>query len=187
MLMKNHGSFSGNPKTQWLVNEDGEDRDMMLIDDFSYIDPDGRKWSAPKESVINGASIPRPLWSSVGSPYTDDYRRASIVHDVACDDSTVNRKDADVMFYHASLAGGCSFLQAKLLYAGVRIGAWASETFTAESLSKNTLLFRVPFKATSDEQFLQGKFQEIASELKSLRDDASIDELDAAIDKHVKS
>lgn len=184
--MKNHGSFSGNPKTEWLVDENGADRDMTLIEDFWYIGPDGKKWRAPKGSVINGASIPRPLWSSVGSPYTDDYRRASIVHDVACNDSTVNRKDADVMFYHASLAGGCSFLQAKLLYAGVRIGAWTSTTLTTESLSKDRLLFRVPFKATSDEQFLQSKFQDIATELKALDDEASIDELDAAINKHVK-
>jgi hypothetical protein len=122
----------------------------------------------------------------VGSPYTDDYRRASIVHDVACDDQTVQRKDADVMFYHACLAGGCSFLQAKLLYAGVRIGAWSSASFAAESFAKERMLFRVPFSAFSDEQFIQSKFQEIAIELKTLGDQASIDDLDAVIDKHVK-
>jgi choline dehydrogenase-like flavoprotein len=97
--MSKHGSFSGNPKTEWLVDENGADRDMALIEEFWYLDPGGRKWAAPKGSVINGASMPRPLWSTVGSPYTDDYRRASIVHDVAYDDPTVQRKDADIMFY----------------------------------------------------------------------------------------
>src|SRR5437867_734231 len=121
--MSNHGSFSGNPKTEWLVDSDGADRDMKVIEDFWYIDPDGRTWSAKAGSIINGASIPRPLWSLVGSPYTDDYRRASIVHDVACNDPAVDRKDADVMFFHACRAGGCSPLQARWLYAGVRIGA----------------------------------------------------------------
>lgn len=184
--MSNHGSFSGNPKTEWLVDQSGADRGMSLIQDFWYLDPSGRKWGAPKGSVINGASIPRPLWSMVGSPYTDDYRRASIVHDIACDDQTVQRKDADVMFYHACLAGGCSFLQANLLYAGVRIGAWASASFAPESFAKERMLFRVPFSASSDEQFMQSKFQEIAIELKTLGDQASIADLDAVIDKHVK-
>jgi hypothetical protein len=184
--MSNYGSFSGNPKTEWLVNENGADRDMELIEDFWYRDQAGNIWAAPKGSIINGASIPCPLWSTVGSPYTDDYRRASIVHDVACDDPTVQRKDADVMFYYACLAGGCSFLQAKLLYAGVRIGAWTSASFASESLAKDKLLFRVPFKASSDEQFIQSKFQEIATELKVLSDDASIDALDTVINKHIK-
>lgn len=184
--MSNHGSFSGNPKTEWLVDQSGADRGMALIENFWYLDPNGKKWKAPKGSVINGASIPRPLWSMVGSPYTDDYRRASIVHDVACDDRTVQRKDADVMFYHACLAGGCSFLQAKLLYAAVRIGAWSSAAFAAESFAKERMLFRVPFSAFSDEQFMQSKFQEIAIELKTLGDEASIVDLDAVIDRHVK-
>ena len=184
--MSNHGSFSGNPKTEWLVDKNGDDRDMALLEDFWYLDPSGRKWEAPKGSVINGVSIPRPLWSMVGSPYTDDYRRASIVHDVACDDQTVQRKDADVMFYHACLAGGCSFFQAKLLYAGVRIGAWSSAFLASESFVKERMLFRVPFRAFSDERFIQGKFQEIAIELKKLGDEASIADLDAVIDRHVK-
>jgi hypothetical protein len=184
--MSNHGSFSKNPKTEWLTDESGADRDMALTENFWYRDPSGRKWEAPKGSVISGASIPRPLWSVVGSPYTDDYRRASIVHDVACNDQTVRRKDADVMFYHACLAGGCSFLQAKLLYAGVRIGAWSSASFGAGSFAKERMLFRIPFIAFSDEQFIQSKFQEIAIELKTLADQASIADLDAVIDKHVK-
>jgi len=184
--MSNHGSFSGNPKTEWLVDQNGDDRDMAILEDFWYLDPDGRKWNAPRGSVINGASIPRPLWSTVGSPYTDDYRRASVVHDVACGGPSVQRKDADVMFYHACLAGGCSFLKAKLLYAGVRIGAWSSASLSPESVSAEKLLFRVPFRVLSDEQFLQSKFQEIANELTTLKDDASIAEIDAVLDKHVK-
>lgn len=183
--MKKYGSFSGNPKTEWLV-DNNRDRNMMVIEDFWYLDPDGRKWTAPKGSVVNGASIPRPLWVTVGSPYTGDYRRASIVHDVACDDSTVNRKDADVMFYHACLAGGCSVAQARLLYAGVRIGASTAGIFAKELFAKDRLLFRVPYKTTAEEQFLQSKFQEIAYALLALSEKASFDELDAVIDKHIK-
>ncbi len=40
-LMSHHGSFSGNPKTEWLVDESGADRNMRLLKDFFYTDPDG--------------------------------------------------------------------------------------------------------------------------------------------------
>jgi len=69
--MSNHGSFSGNPKTEWLVDPGATDREMALLFDFSFTDPDGNPWPAPKGSVVNGASIPQPLRSIVGSPYTD--------------------------------------------------------------------------------------------------------------------
>jgi len=184
--MSKHGKFSGNPRTEWLVDGSGADRNMRLLEDFSYTDPDGRLWPAPSRSVIDGASIPRPLWDTVGSPYTDDYRRASVVHDVACGNPTIPRKDADVMFYHACRAGGCSFLRAKLLYAGVRFGAWIGRSLAPNALSRHRLLFRVPFKVVADEQFVHNKFQELAIDLKSLRDDATIAELDTVIEKHLQ-
>jgi len=123
--------FSGNPKTEWLTDKDGPDRNMRLLENFFYIDPDGKKWDAPKDTVVDGATIPQPLWNTVGSPYTGDYRRASIVHDVACvnaaraADYMGERKKADQMFYHACVTGGCSEPQASILYAGVRVGAWS--------------------------------------------------------------
>lgn len=113
--MATHGSFSEDPQTEWITDPEKADRNMKLLADFSYTDPNNRVWLAPKGSKINGASIPRPLWSTVGSPYTDDYRRASIVHDVACaPDSGVPRKDADAMFFHACRAGGCDAVQARI-------------------------------------------------------------------------
>lgn len=98
---------------------------MALLERFSYIDPDGREWVADAGVTIDGATIPRPLWTLLGSPYTGDYRRASIVHDVATDhpDSAGARRAADRMFFHACRAGGCSLREAIVLYVGVRIGA----------------------------------------------------------------
>ena len=120
-----HGHFSGEPKSQWLTDENKADREMRLLEDFSFTDPSGTLWVTPRDYVVDGASIPRPLWTLVGSPYTGDYRRASIVHDKACDDASGNinaRRAADRMFYHACRAGGCSIKEATLLYIGVRIG-----------------------------------------------------------------
>lgn len=185
--MSSHGSFSGNPKTEWLTHQGDEDRDMKLLEDFTFTDPDGKAWLAPLGSVVNGASIPRALWSTVGSPYTDDYRRASIVHDVACDSQGISRKDADVMFFHACRAGGCSPVQARILYAGVRIGAWTSSNLPDEALSAKRLLFRnhitVPF---AEESFIKGKLSDIANEMKGIPDEPTIEQLDEAIAKHIK-
>lgn len=185
--MSSHGYFSGNPKTEWLTNPDTEDRNMQLLEDFSFTDPYGRVWLAPIGSIVNGASIPRPLWSTVGSPYTDDYRRASVVHDIACASTVISRKDADIMFYHACRAGGCSPVQARVLYAGVRIGAWALSNLPETSLSSEKLLFRkliaVPF---AEESFLKNKLADISNEMLGLPDEPSIEQLDDAIAKHIK-
>jgi len=121
-----HGCFTGEPLTLWLT-EAVPDRRMKLIDPFAFTDPRGKDWKVPAGyDQMNGASIPRPLWSLIGTPFTGDYRRASIVHDHACDeagDDHALRLAADRMFYHACRAGNCKRWQAMLLYIGVRIGA----------------------------------------------------------------
>lgn len=124
--------FSDDPKTQWLTVP-SPDRDMKLLEDFWFIDRQGKKWLAPAGSEIDGASIPQALWTTVGSPYTGDYRRASIVHDIACDNAKTadDRAAADRMFYEACRAGGCSVEEATELYIGVRIGAaWGGQAAT---------------------------------------------------------
>ena len=125
--MSKHGKFSGEPEARWLTESDEPDRRMRLLGEFWFSDPRRKEWKVPAGyDDMNGASIPRALWSLVGSPYTGDYRRASIVHDKACDDAGEDkgkRRAADRMFYHACREGGCSIRQAIILYVGVRIGA----------------------------------------------------------------
>ena len=104
-----HGHFSSEPEAVWLTEDGTPDRRMKILHDFSFTDPRSRVWEAPAGSVVDGASIPRALWTVVGSPYTGDYRRASIVHDVACDEAggnTKKRRAADRMFFHGCRAGG---------------------------------------------------------------------------------
>lgn len=167
-----NGTFSGNPKTEWL-SELGADRNMRMLEDFWYDDPAGRRWKAPKGSIINGASIPEALWSSVGSPYTGEYRRASIVHDVACDTPGVTRDEADEMFYSACLAGGCSIAQTKMLYLGVRIGSWASGTdlfARAEVLAKP----RLAGEQSRAEVVLKAKYTVVATKLAATPDNFQV-------------
>lgn len=117
------GKFLGEPQTLWLKGP-GADRNMQLLEPFSYQDPKDRLWAVESGYTIDGASIPRALWSLIGSPYTGNYRRASIVHDKACDGAdAAQRRAADRMFFYACRCGGCSWVEAMALYIGVRIGA----------------------------------------------------------------
>lgn len=122
-----HGRFVGTPKTEWI-----EGRDMRLTEDFVYIDPMERAWLAPQGSVINGASIPRALWTIVGGPFEGKYRNASIVHDVACEKMDQPYHAVHRMFYDACLAGGVEENEAgRLYYAVAMFGPrWVFETMT---------------------------------------------------------
>ena len=109
--------FSGEPDARWLTESEA-DRNMCLLADFWFRDRSGKKWCVPEGYEVDGASIPQALWTLVGSPYTGDYRRASIVHDKACDDAqgdATARLKADRMFYEACREGGCSVAEATML------------------------------------------------------------------------
>ncbi|HEU5312639.1 MAG TPA: DUF1353 domain-containing protein, partial [Candidatus Udaeobacter sp.] len=73
------GFYDGEPVTKW--NPDG--RTMTLLTELRYTDPNGNVWVAPIGSVVDGASIPRYLWSFMGGPFEGRYRNASVLHDVA--------------------------------------------------------------------------------------------------------
>lgn len=180
----NNGIFSGNPKTEWL-SERGDDRDMRVIEPFWYVDPAGRRWDAPAGTIINGASIPRTLWSSLGSPYTGDYRRAALVHDAAVGREGVLRGEADNMFHAACLSGGCSRLQAKLLYAGVRLAAWAgaNQALAVEPLAAAPGAYRLPGQQSPRELELRARYTIIANELMGAGDDFS--DIEHIVDRHL--
>jgi hypothetical protein len=113
--MNNFGKFSGYAKTEWIDPK----RKMRLLEDFIYTDPVGKQWNAPKDSIIDGASIPRLLWSFVGGPFEGEYRDASIVHDVACDQMTEPWQHVHLMFYDACRCRGVGEKKAKILFGAV--------------------------------------------------------------------
>jgi hypothetical protein len=180
-----NGSFSGNPKTEWLGDQGG--RFMRLIETFWYLDPHGRRWDAPAGCVTDGATIPRTLWSSLGSPFTGNYRLASILHDSALQNPAIVRIDADNMFYFACLAGGCTLQESKLFYAGVRLGSWATvaRDFVGDLLPFDVPLARLPGQQTPSELEVRAKYTLLASELMVTGD--RFDAVRAAVDRHLGS
>lgn len=148
--MSKKRGFSGDPVTVWRSGENGF-RDMELAETLSFTDH-VKEWVAEKGRVINGASIPRALWSVVGAPYVGRYRRPSIIHDVYCDDATSyrDRRSADRMFYRACRAEGLTRLSSAILYLGVRFGAWRSGGFLIEDDDQPKLATDLSDRETQD-------------------------------------
>lgn len=109
------GAFVGEVVARWLT----DNRQMELVADFAYLDPRGKRWGAPKGSVIDGASIPQVFWTATGGPFEGAYRNASVVHDVACVRRNERWEDVHRMFYYAMRAGGVSATRAAVMYAAV--------------------------------------------------------------------
>ena len=165
---------------------------MVLLANFWYDDPAGQRWPAPKGSVVNGASIPAALWSAVGSPYTGAYRRASVVHDVACDaaaqgpDPAEARRAADQMFYHACRAGGCSAFEAERLFIGVRIGAWLPKIgLWSGAVAAQPLAARSRAQPAIADESVLTTYREIAAELDARRGPWPLAKLEAVVDRHL--
>lgn len=112
---KEWGEFPAPARVELL--DDG--RQVRLLADFVYLDPRGRAWTASKNSVVNGASIPKAFWTIAGGPFEGEYRNASIVHDEACVRMTEPSETVHLMFYEACRCGGVPEYKAKVLYAAV--------------------------------------------------------------------
>src|SRR5262245_25222380 len=108
-----YGRYLGRPILEWL--SDG--RHMRLVKSFGFLDNNRKPWPVPVNAEVDGASIPRPLWSLVGGPFEGKYRDASIIHDYYCDVRTEPWQAVHRVFYNAMRVSGVSELRAKLMYA----------------------------------------------------------------------
>lgn len=126
--------LSGDVITKWLDDSDDDpqtvtdkERRMQLCSEIRFVDNQG-EWIAPAKSFLDGASIPKPFWITVGTPYGDTYRRASVVHDYYCEDSVREKavefpasKEVHRMFYNAMHTDGVNPQKAGIIYLAVQI------------------------------------------------------------------
>jgi hypothetical protein len=110
------GHYSGYVEARW----ENDGRTMTLLSELRYTDPDGKVWIAPAGSVVDGASIPRSLWSLMGGPFEGKYRNASVLHDVSYDQKTRPWSECDRMFYNAMRCSGVSAVEAGTMYYALR-------------------------------------------------------------------
>jgi len=177
--------FSGEPVTRWTA-----ERSMRLVEAFSYEDRKGKIWEAPAGSEINGATIPRALWTSIGAPFVGNYRRATIVHDYFVGElsnpavTSAERKAADRMFYHACLHDGCSLKFAGILYIGVCLGTWIAGL--GETVQKSIDGTQVEYMGDVPEnRFATQKFWQIVDDCGNAITKGDLDAIDAIIEKHL--
>jgi hypothetical protein len=84
-----------------------------------FIDSKGKKWTAPKGHLVDGATIPEFFQSFIGTPYGGAYVLASVIHDVAIDEKKEPWQEVHRVFYDAMLASGVEPQKASLMYMAV--------------------------------------------------------------------
>jgi hypothetical protein len=109
------GHYVGDIKVKF----DKNGRDLILLENFIYIDPKGQTWGAQAGWKVDGASIPQAFWGLVGGPLEGKYREASVIHDVACDQRTKPWKEVHQTFYTAMRCSGVEEMKAKIMYYAV--------------------------------------------------------------------
>lgn len=177
--------FVGEVTAAWLDEREAPDRMMRLTGDFAFIDDQGRRWDAPAGSVVDGASIPSVFWNKfIGPPFVGDYRKASVVHDVACDLKRRPHRETHRMFYEACLVGGVSEAKAKAMYWAVR--SFGPRWRLDADLRTRNVEVRPTIEDLSKtyevEAMLQKRPEMPIEELESLLDEALADVPDAARD-----
>lgn len=96
--------------------------EFKLLKDYWYIDSAGRKWTVPKGYVVNGASIPKAVWSVVGGPWSGKYRNAAVIHDYLTGEKISTSEIVHRLFYDSMRESGVSLVRARLMYAAVVVG-----------------------------------------------------------------
>ncbi|MPW31707.1 DUF1353 domain-containing protein [Agarivorans sp. B2Z047] len=74
----------------------------------------------PAHFITDGASIPRPFWSLIGSPYLPEFITAAIVHDWCCENKWDVTEMSDlfwVLLHDADVGKG----KAKLMRQAVQL------------------------------------------------------------------
>jgi len=128
-----YGRFIGGVTASW----DADGRHMRLLQPFGYIDPTGGEWKVPSGATVDGASIPRAVWSLIGGPFEGRYRYPSVVHDWYCDVRTRPWREVHRMFLNGMLAAGVDETQARIMYYAVYAGGprWNDQAIANNKLA----------------------------------------------------
>ncbi len=99
------------------------DNQWNLNEPFEYINPP-IEIIVPAGFTTDGASIPRIVWTIIGSPWSGRYARASVVHDYLYQTMQFTRYQTDLIFYQAMGILGVPRWKRSLMHFSVRSVAW---------------------------------------------------------------
>jgi hypothetical protein len=92
---------------------------LELGDDW-YFKVNGNKVWLPRGYWYNGASIPRPFWSIIGSPFDPDYWAGALAHDWRYLTHTCTRPEADETLFQLLRQAGVGLGRARVIWGAVR-------------------------------------------------------------------
>lgn len=133
------GEYFGRYLGRLILEPLPDGRLMRLVEPFGFMDSSEKHWQVPTDAQIDGASIPRPLWTLIGGPFEGKYRTASVVHDYYCDMRSEPWRAVHRVFYNGMRASGVSKIRAKVMYAAVYFGGprWSDTTVHNNQLPKH--------------------------------------------------
>lgn len=118
--------------------------------EIDFIDAQGQTWTAPPQTLTDGATIPVIFAPLIGDRQSREYVMAAALHDAYCgvgnDHLATFRtrpwRDVHRMFYEALLVNGTQPKTAKIMYAAVFLGGprWDDPERTLDSLPQKMLL-----------------------------------------------
>ena len=109
------GRYTG----ELILEPTNSGQQMRTVLEFGFLDTDGKHWLVPSGTCVDGASIPKALWSLLANLWEGKYRDAIVLHDHFCAVRNIDWRSVHRMFYHALLVSGVPVSGAKLIYAGV--------------------------------------------------------------------
>ncbi|MFM1815822.1 MAG: hypothetical protein RLZ98_2517 [Pseudomonadota bacterium] len=114
-------SVSHLPEYQNAGPYDPGDYEKKLLEDLTFVDCDGTRYTAKKGTVVNGASIPRAAWSALGyTPWSGKLEKPAIIHDDQCERVMMTSEKVHSLFHDGLVREGVSAWDAGFMYGAVR-------------------------------------------------------------------
>lgn len=108
-----------------LITEKIGPQTFILLEDLIYQN-DEAEFIFKAGFDFDAASIPKALWSIIGSPFTGDYVKAATGHDVLYSvEFQNNRELCDNLFLEMMKADGVGYFKRYSMYWAVRSFGWA--------------------------------------------------------------
>jgi hypothetical protein len=117
---------------------------------IDFVDAQGDVWTAPAQTLTDGATIPMIFTPLIGDRQSREYLMAAALHDAYCGVGnealetfrTRSWREVHRMFYEALLVNGTQPQKAKLMYAAVFLGGprWNDPLNALDSIPLKLLL-----------------------------------------------
>jgi hypothetical protein len=111
-----------------FVTEDipNEDDLFIIVKGYWFRDKKGVLHYVRAGTVSDGASIPRLLWTLVGSPRETEVGQAAGVHDVMYREGKYSRAYCDDVLKQGMECLGASWAKRTAIREGLRLGGWVA-------------------------------------------------------------